>query len=318
MQPNPVAPTARRPAVTKRALLHLKNIVINLVVIATSDSIVPTRWGVLSSYLTTTARRILRRGRPANRRSIVGFDVTAPTSKALQLLFTDVFVKSRYLFRTDNPRPYVVDCGAGVGVPILYVRLLYPNAEIAAFEPDPRLFAMLGENLRRNGLTGVAIHHAAVGDTEGDVRPPDRLPEPGASKPVPVAPAQSGSGLVPCVRLSSFIDREVDLLRLDIGGGAHAVLADLARTGKLPFVRHVIVEYYHHTNGEDRLAGLLRTLEENGFGYQIDAPRRPTAGTDVFQTFLLHAYRKQGSATAPGNVFEPGSAVHATAQMAVR
>lgn len=66
--------------------------------------------------------------------------------------------------------------------------------------------------------------------------------------------------------MSDYIDKEVDLLKIDIEGAEGQVIEDLSRNGKLPLIRDIIMEYHYNPKNEsNRLPKLLSTLEEGGF-----------------------------------------------------
>ena len=71
-------------------------------------------------------------------------------------------------------------------------------------------------------------------------------------------------------KLSQFLDRDVDLLKMDIEGAEEDVLHELATSGKLRFVKRMHVEYHHHIDPrKNALSRILKILEDNGLGYQI-------------------------------------------------
>jgi hypothetical protein len=86
----------------------------------------------------------------------------------------------------------------------------------------------------------------------------------------------------------------VDLLKLDIEGAEVPVLQEVAEGGRLDLIDQMVMEYHHHLQpDEDRLGGLLSTLERNGFGYQI-ASRPPFPfRRDEACSMFLYAYRKE-------------------------
>ena len=57
----------------------------------------------------------------------------------------EIFRREQYRFETDAPAPFIVDCGANIGMATLYFKSLYPDATVLAFEPDPAAFACLQE-----------------------------------------------------------------------------------------------------------------------------------------------------------------------------
>jgi FkbM family methyltransferase len=208
--------------------------------------------------------------------------------------FEVVFVGLDYEFASDQPAPLIIDCGSNIGLSLLFFKLHYPQARILAFEPDLQTFQVLQRNVERNRWSGIELHNRAVLAAPGpvdlfvDAETPGRVTmstrkEWGLSRRVP---AQA-------VRLSDHIAEDVDFLKLDIEGAEAEVLAELAENGKLRRVRQMTVEVHHHlAPNDDSFSGILRLLEENGFGYQLAAanagawrPRQP-------QNIQLYAYRK--------------------------
>jgi hypothetical protein len=104
-------------------------------------------------------------------------------------------------------------------------------------------------------------------------------------------------GTVNAVRLSEWITGPVDLLKLDIEGAEVAVIRDLEASGKLKFVRNMVIEYHHHIDKEKNcLAEFLGCIERNGFGYQLRASTPTGFRSRAFQDVLIYAYAN----AAPG------------------
>jgi FkbM family methyltransferase len=218
--------------------------------------------------------------------------------ETLLYVFQEIFVDLNYLFRTSNERPVILDCGSNIGLSILFFKTLFPEAQIVGFEPEPRTFARLEENVSNNGLSHVSLNRAAVGRENGVVEfffDPREEGSPMAStdaRRIPNGVAER----VPQVRLSDFVNGPVDYLKLDVEGAELAVLEDLADTGALRNIDQLVVECHHHIDpDEDSLSKILAILEAAKFGYQVDATcfpswreRRGRAAQDV----VLYAYRK--------------------------
>jgi FkbM family methyltransferase len=170
---------------------------------------------------------------------------------------------------------------------------LFTAARIVGFEPDPETFQVLSENVIDNGLADVLLLNQAVYDgVESVVLYGDPA--------TPACPQQStrrsrldGSEVrVPASRLSEHLAEPVDYLKLDVEGAEGVVLTELDESGKLALVRRMTVECHHHLDGvEGSLAGLLSTLERNGFGYRLEARLGPRED-GVYQNVLVHAYSK--------------------------
>lgn len=107
---------------------------------------------------------------------------------------------------------------------------------------------------------------------------------------------------VEAVLLSSYLDRTVDLLKLDVEGAELKVLRELAGKRKLDLIQQMIVEYHYDlSNPDNSLGELLRILEESGFRYLPHSPYRAPfyrhAGRPY--SFLLYAYRSSSDDPGP-------------------
>ncbi len=78
---------------------------------------------------------------------------------------------ARRLEETIRPGMTVVDVGAHVGYySLLAARRVGPSGRVISFEPTPRIFRLLAENIQVNGFREagtVSLHAAAVGETGG-------------------------------------------------------------------------------------------------------------------------------------------------------
>jgi FkbM family methyltransferase len=234
---------------------------------------------------------------------------------SLTLLFHEVFVNQAYTFRSPRPDPLIVDAGGNIGMAVLYFKRLYPQARVLSFEPEPVTFAVLERNVQANQLAGVTLCRAALVAQPGALplyTDPARNGAPYASTRAPLVAMCAGHRTprpveVEGVRLSDRIEGPVDFLKLDIEGAEHAVLEDLAHSGKLGQVREMVMECHHHIRpDEDRLAPLLSLLEANSFGYQISsgpgAPGRP----GDYQNLMIRAYQRSVVQTGTGAARDAG------------
>jgi len=187
-------------------------------------------------------------------------------------LFNEIYSDACYYFRVDNDRPTILDCGSNIGLSVLFFKKLYPRARITAFEPDPATFALLCRNVA--GLLNVMQYQSALSDHVGEIslfRDADNNVS--DLRMSTLSTRFSGREIkVPAIRLSEYIDSEVDLLKLDVEGSEVSIINDLVATGKIRRIARAHIEYHHHIDtGADQLASFLKQLEDSGFGYQIKA-----------------------------------------------
>lgn len=175
--------------------------------------------------------------------------------------FKDEFVRGNYAFRTNEAEPAVIDGGANMGLFTLATLRDHPRARVIAFEPDPSIAALLRENLEANGAAHVTVVVAALGANEGTARFARDGRAGGA--------LGEGDLEVRVVRLSQYVERTVDFLKLNIEGAELEVLGELEQAGRLRDVRAMVIEYHGWYAGPPALPALLQVLGRNGFRYYL-------------------------------------------------
>jgi FkbM family methyltransferase len=171
-----------------------------------------------------------------------------------------LFDEELYRFNAEGDTPRILDCGAGIGLSVLYFKRLYPHGMITAFEPDPLVYEVLKRNCDSWGAGDVRLSPKAVwtcDDSYGFRRMsgyPGRLSE---------STVGDEAIEVQTCRLRSYIEQPVDLLRLNIEGAEIDVLLDCADL--LDRVRNLIVDYHSSFGQAQRLDILMSLLTRAGY-----------------------------------------------------
>jgi len=203
--------------------------------------------------------------------SIDGLSVQCLDQNSFAILYDEIFLQEDYFFHATSDTPRIIDCGANIGLSLLYFKKLYPKSSITAFEPHPAAYEMATRNITANNLTGVELVQSAISNTDGHAELnfmegeimastlTNRLGERGC---------QSASTTVATVRLRPWLDEHVDFLKLDIEGAEGLVLADCKDL--LSNVQNIFVEG-HWTKGQtdNSAASIVGALEEAGFNVLI-------------------------------------------------
>jgi FkbM family methyltransferase len=230
-----------------------------------------------------------------NKEAIFGFEIVFSNYSDLLRLYLEIFLKESYYFMSESKEPLIIDCGANIGISVLYFKMLFPASKVIGFEPDENNFALLKTNIINNKLKGITLINKAVYNHEGVIdffRNQDSL-DSVTMTTVRGRFKEAFCGKVECVVLSEFIQQEVELLKLDIEGAEVLVLEELAKKGKLKLVKNIIIEYHHHAMPTtDSLSGLFLLLENNNFGYQLNVSFEGKFIREGFQDILVFAYRK--------------------------
>lgn len=215
--------------------------------------------------------------------------------KTTTALIEAIFIENEYYFKSKTHRPVIFDLGSNIGLSVIYLKMRYPNCKINAFEADPTTCEVLEKNVDNFHFRGIKINNLAVTNKNGKV---DFF----VDKAGPGSPLMSTSSLrmdkktkilVPSIKLSGMINGKVDFLKMDIEGSEFLVLRDLDSSGKIGLIDQMSIEYHHHIEDNlDELAGFLKILEKNNFGYQIHASQNTPFTLKTFEDIQIHAYNK--------------------------
>jgi FkbM family methyltransferase len=174
----------------------------------------------------------------------------------------EIFVDE--IYKQDlPPKSYIIDCGANIGLSVIYLKKLCPQATIIAFEPDERNFELLKNNIENFGLEQVEIRCEAVWienttiqfASEGSMTSHIDNNISGTTVPVKAA------------RLKDYLNKPVDFLKIDIEGAEFQVMRDIS--DQLHFVNHLFLEYHGTFEQNAELSQLFDMIVEKGFKYYI-------------------------------------------------
>jgi FkbM family methyltransferase len=200
-------------------------------------------------------------------RLVAGRTISFPDAASFLFIYNEIFVKQIYEFQADTENPYIIDAGANIGMSTIYFKQLYPHAEIVAFEPDQSIAKYLYQNIASFGLTNVTVVEKALWNEETVLR---FFSEGADGGRVATATDQSNIIEIPTTRLRKYLNRVVDLLKIDIEGAELTVLEDCKDL--LHHVKHLFVEYHSFAGQPQQLAKLIQLLEEAGFRLYISTP----------------------------------------------
>jgi FkbM family methyltransferase len=178
-------------------------------------------------------------------------------------MYEEIFEREIYRFVPADDRPRILDCGANIGLSVLYFKRLFPHSRITAFEPDPKAFACLSRNCQALGLDGVELIPQAVWKQAGE------LPfwGEGGDAGRLAAAGEAQTATVKACRLKEVLREPIDFLKMDVEGAEADVLADCAP--ELANVRTCFVEYHSFTGRPQRLDAVTRVLSEAGFRLHV-------------------------------------------------
>lgn len=186
-------------------------------------------------------------------------------SASFLFMYDEIFKKNIYSFNSAVTEPYIIDCGANIGLSIIYFKSLFPKASILAFEPDPKVYQVLRNNT--SDLTDVKVIKKALWHEETTM---EFFTEGADGGSLSLIPNKIETIEISTERLSAYVDRQVDFLKIDIEGAELNVLAECEN--KLHFVKNIFIEYHSFVDKKQELGVLISILERNNFRYHINSP----------------------------------------------
>ena len=140
--------------------------------------------------------------------------------------YREIFIDEIYRFKSPNPAPLVIDCGANCGVSVVYFKSLFPDAKIIAIEADPEIFNLLKWNVASHGLTDVTLINRAIAVGSKPVTFHREGADAGRIHKLLGAKAQL---TLLVMSLDQLLSEPVDFLKMDIEGAESDVLLSSQR-----------------------------------------------------------------------------------------
>lgn len=178
--------------------------------------------------------------------------------------YKEIFEQEIYRFKSDAASPLIIDCGANIGLSLLYFSRLYPNSRMFAFEPDQSVLPFLKKNIEYSKLSKVELNEKAVWNSVTEL---EFYTDHGMGGRVSAAYKDQEPVVIKTVRLRDFLQEPVSLLKIDIEGAEYAVLKDCSDV--LGNVSNLFVEYHSFNGEEQHLDDILKLLKNSGFRYHL-------------------------------------------------
>lgn len=181
--------------------------------------------------------------------------------------FYKILESETYAFSADTKNPTIIDCGANIGLGILYWKSVYPKAKITAFEPSREVYESLCKNVKENNLSDVICINSALSDTDGEITFKGNEHISGTIRSEKITKGFD-SYSVKMEKLSPYLDDEIDLLKIDIEGAEKFVLPEIEH--KLKNVKNLFLEFHSFTKEMPYLSSILQILERQNMRYYIE------------------------------------------------
>lgn len=217
-----------------------------------------------------------------------GFTIRFSDASALLNMYENIFLNELYRFSTSSSQPVILDCGANIGLSVLWLAKNYPEATILAFEADPFLFRMLQLNMELNNIKA-ALRNEAVWNQNTSLNFSSSKKQNGRID-------DSGSVTIKAIRLKEVLQtfKQIDFLKLDVEGAEYVVLNDCM--DELHKVNHLFVEFHFRDSEMNEALSIIQSLCQNGFRCLMQTPviKTPFFAIHGFQTLDVYAERMPG------------------------
>ncbi len=175
--------------------------------------------------------------------------------------YYEIFDSEIYNFNSESSNPLIIDCGANIGLSILYLKKIYPESRIIAFEPDLNIFKTLEENIKNYNISNVELIRKAVWKSEELLEFTSEGSDAGRLSDNQESNLKKYQ--VPTVILRNYLKQPVDFLKIDIEGAETEVLKDCQE--ELVNVKKIFVEYHSFADKPQSLNILIDILSKAGF-----------------------------------------------------
>jgi FkbM family methyltransferase len=198
----------------------------------------------------------------------LGKKITYLDGPSFWFMHSEIFKKEIYKLSLTKRKPFFIDGGANIGLASIYLKLHFPDAEIIAFEPDSKVADALKKNLTEEfKFNDIQIIQKGLWDEEKELSFYSEGADGGRVK---TADDSENIVRISTVKLSDYIQKDVDFLKLDIEGAEYNVLKEIEP--KLHLVSKLFIEYHSFVNQEQNLAEIITILKRNGYRLNINTP----------------------------------------------
>lgn len=214
-----------------------------------------------------------------------GMQLHVPDAASFLSAWREIFLRGIYRFECSNSVPVIVDMGANIGLSVIFLKHLFPDAELIAYEADPYIFHFLKENVSRNVSGELTLHQLAIWDNNSSLLFRSDHADGGS------VVNRNGEGTVEVrgIDIREVLEsyERIDFLKMDIEGAERKVIPAAGRL--LSRVKRIFVEYHSAIGERQNLAQVLGTLEEAGFRLRMESSasavpfleRRNNSGLDL-------------------------------------
>lgn len=174
----------------------------------------------------------------------------------------EIFIEEVYKIKLPAA-PVIIDCGANIGLSVLYFKRNYPDAKIIAFEPDTDNYTLIKNNIETYKLDNVDLRKEAVWIDEVTLN----FQSMNSLGSMITDEKGNDTYEVKGIRLKNLLGEKVDLLKMDIEGAEYQVLLDIQ--DQLPNVNNMFIEYHGTFDDQHKLLEILNIVQAAGMKFYM-------------------------------------------------
>lgn len=182
------------------------------------------------------------------------------------LVLKEIVLDDVYRIAQLHEPHLILDVGAGIGEFCIFVARQFPRARVVAFEPNPKQFQLLQENIEHNSLSNVEAHMIAIGLKSSYIL---------ESSAHGVRTRLNGEGQGSSIAgkpLAAYLGTErVNLLKIDCEGAEVEVLESLG-SSNWNLIERFAIEYHNYLV-EDADKALYYRLSSVGYTVEVASDR---------------------------------------------
>ena len=197
-----------------------------------------------------------------------GREIKISDSASFLFMHNEIFDQNIYKFKSSNPNPYIIDGGANIGLASIYLKFLYPDSEIVAFEPDPSIFDILKSNIEAYNFTGIELIQKGLWNEDTSISFKSEGADAGLIATLDKTVIATDS--IKVISLKPYLKKTVDFLKLDIEGAETVVLKDIEND--LDKVERIFVEYHSFVGQKQTLNEIIDILTKANFRLHVSSP----------------------------------------------
>ncbi|MEO8860552.1 MAG: FkbM family methyltransferase [Ginsengibacter sp.] len=174
----------------------------------------------------------------------------------------EIFVEEIYAQKLPQ-NAYILDCGANIGLSVIYLKNICPSAHIICFEPDEKNLELLQKNISSHHLKNVEIKNEAVWTENTSL---NFIQEGNMASKIG-SDSSVNTMSVKAARLKDYLIQKIDFLKIDIEGAEYNVMKDIADS--LDEIGSMFVEYHGKFDQNKELTEIFEIILNAGFKFYI-------------------------------------------------